>query len=88
VSNLAAAHVAACCPNGVIVENTGRPDKRPAWMKDLFGGGDIVIANGYAALPDKPGLGCDLDERIAADHPYQEGDLPKLEFPDGAPADW
>ena len=30
----------------------------------------LTIVDGYALLPTKPGLGIDLDEKIAAKHPY------------------
>ena len=69
-----------------VVENTGR--NRTGWMKDLFMGGDIEITEGYAKLPDKPGLGCDLDEKIAAQQPYRPTDLPRLQFEDGSVSDW
>jgi len=83
VSNLAAAHVAASATNCTIVENTARPA-----AQDLFKGGDIRVENGYAILPDKPGLGCDLDEALAEKLPYQPNDLPRFEFEDGSVSDY
>jgi galactonate dehydratase len=88
VSNLAATHVAASTPNCVIQENTGRPGRREQWVVDLFKGDDIVIKNGYAELPVKSGLGCDLDEKVAAEHPYGATDLPHNRYPDGSVSDW
>jgi galactonate dehydratase len=87
VSNLAAAHFAAATTNCVIVENTRRPLKSSA-REDLFMGGDISIQDGYAMLPDKPGLGCDLDERVAAKIPPRTNDPPRLEYDDGSVSDW
>ncbi len=88
VSNLASLHVSASSPNGVIQENTGRPGRRSQWIIDLFNGDDISITGGYADLPDKPGLGCDLNEEIAARHPYQPGNPPWMKFEDGSVSDW
>ena len=88
VSNLAAVHIAAAAPNCVIVENSGRPGLRPKWVEDLFMGGGIKIVDGYAALPEAAGLGCDLDEKVAAEHPYRPRDLPRIEYEDGSPSNW
>ena len=87
VSNLAAAHLAAATTNCVIVENTCRPAKA-AVRNDLFMDGDITIQDGYALLPDKPGLGCDLDEQVAAKLPARPNDPPRLEYDDGSVSDW
>jgi len=87
VSNLAAAHLAAATTNCVLVENTRRRTK-PAARDDLFMGGDIQIQEGYALLPDKPGLGCDLDEQAAAKIPPRPNDPPRLEYDDGSVSDW
>ena len=83
VSNLAAAHVAAATTNCTIVEITAMPS-----AQDLFKGGDVTIDKGYALLPDKPGLGCDLDEALAEKLPYRANDLPRLEYDDGSVSDW
>lgn len=88
VSNLASTHIAASTPNCVIQENTGRPGMRQQWQVDLFMGDDIVIRNGYAELPTKPGLGCDLDEKVAVKHPYVETNQPQNRYPDGSVSDW
>jgi galactonate dehydratase len=88
VSNLAAAHVAAACTGCTITENTGRPSRRSQKMQDLFMGGDITIEDGHAMLPEKPGLGCDLDEDLAEKPPYRPNDLPRLQYEDGTPSNW
>ncbi len=87
VSNLAACHVAAATDNVVIVELTGHPDRRAQRERDLFGG-DIVVRDGHALLPERPGLGCDLDEAAAARIPYVPHDKPRLEYEDGRPGNW
>jgi L-alanine-DL-glutamate epimerase-like enolase superfamily enzyme len=47
-----------------------------------------VIEKGYAQLPQKPGLGCDLDEELAKKHPFRPGTRPHMTTEDGAPIDW
>jgi galactonate dehydratase len=70
VSTAAALHVAACTPNFMIQEHFN--DFADSWVKDAAPGVPEVV-DGYFALPDKPGLGVELNEAIFADHPYHEG---------------
>ena len=87
VHSLASMHVAASTPNCVAAETHKLP-RSPQWVQDLFYGDDIVYKDGYAQLPEKPGLGCDLDESIAAKHPYVEGEMPHYLYEDGSVSDW
>ena len=57
------------------------------WVRDLFGGHVLPVKDGFAALPDKPGLGVDLDEKVAAQHPYKPVSRANNVFTDGAVAD-
>ena len=84
VSTLASLHVDACTPNCVIQEMA---ENRTPWIKDLFFGGAVKIKNGYAELPDKPGLGVDLDEKVVAQHPYKPVNRQNWTWEDGAAAD-
>lgn len=84
VSTLASLHVDACTPNCVIQEMV---ENRAPWIKDLFFGGALRIKNGYAELPDRPGLGVDLDEKVAAQHPYKPVNRQNWTWEDGAVAD-
>jgi galactonate dehydratase len=84
VSTLASLHVDACTPNCVIQEMV---ENRAPWIKDLFFGGALRIKNGYAELPDRPGLGVDLDEKVAAQHPYKPVNRQNWTWEDGAAAD-
>lgn len=84
VSTLASLHVCACTPNCTLLEIGSGQD--PFWA-DLFYGGLFSYERGYAPLPEKPGLGIDLDETVAAKFPYQEKDFRSLRFPDGAIGD-
>ena len=59
--------IAACSPNFLIQESI-----------ETFGGfyaellkEPIKWEDGYIVPPDKPGLGVELDEEVAAKHPYE-----------------
>ena len=84
VSTLASLHVDACTPNCVIQEMA---DHRQPWLKDLFYGGAVKVKNGFAELPDGPGLGVDLDEKVAAAHPYKPVNRSNWVWWDGSVAD-
>jgi len=84
VSTLASLHVCMCTPNATLLEIGSGQD--PFW-NDLFYGGYFRYERGYAIPPERPGLGIDLDEKVAAKFPYQEKDISVLHFPDGAPTD-
>ncbi len=84
VSTVASMHVMAVAPNAAILEiGSGH---KPVW-KDLFHGGLAEFREGYAALPDRPGLGLDLDEKVAARFPYKPKDWRSHRFPDGSISD-
>jgi galactonate dehydratase len=80
VSTLASLHVSLCTPNCTILEIGSGQD--PFW-RDLFYGGHFRHEKGYAVAPTRPGLGIDLDERVAAKFPYQEKPWSTLRLPDG-----
>lgn len=84
VSTMASLHLDACTPNCVIQEHV---TESPPWRYDLFEGGAVII-DGYAQLPDKPGLGIDLLEKEAEKYPYRADFRPMWTFPDGSVADW
>jgi galactonate dehydratase len=84
VSTLASLHVDATTPASTIQEFTIKTDP---WLLDLFQGAQVQHKNGFADLPSKPGLGCDLDEKVAAAHPYKPVKRPEYKFADGAVAD-
>ena len=85
--SLASAHVSASTPNCVLQENQNVTMNRAQWVVDMFRGGDVSITDGYMALPDKPGLGCDLDEKIAAKIPYKPLSISRLKYEDGSVSD-
>lgn len=84
VSTLASLHVDATTPACTIQEYNPRSEQ---WIKDLFHGGGAVVKDGFAELPDRPGLGVDLDEKVAAAHPYKPVNRPAYVFQDGGIAD-
>jgi galactonate dehydratase len=85
VSTLASLHVDASTPAATIQEYNPRKDQ---WIADLFHGGAVKVKDGHAELPDRPGLGVDLDEKVAAQHPYKPVNRPNYVFPDGSVADY
>ncbi|MEO7653705.1 MAG: enolase C-terminal domain-like protein [Bryobacteraceae bacterium] len=84
VSAMASLHVDATTPASTIQEYA--PNK-PAWVMDLFKGGAVKVNAGFAELPDRPGLGVELDEKVAAQHPYKPVTRQMPVFSDGAVAD-
>jgi galactonate dehydratase len=84
VSTLASLHVCLCTPNCTLLELGSGQD--PFW-NDLFYGGCFRYERGYAFAPERPGLGVDLDEKVAAKFPYQEKPVGVYYFPDGAVTD-
>ena len=84
VSTLASLHVSMCTQNCTLLEIGSGQD--PFW-KDLFFGGHFRYEKGFAQPPTKPGLGIDLDEKVAAKFPYQEKNWSTLRLPDGSYVD-
>ncbi|HYI92351.1 MAG TPA: galactonate dehydratase [Bryobacteraceae bacterium] len=85
VSTLASLQVDFSTPNFAIQEITHRGNEQ--YWKDLFYGGGITYEKGFALPPDRPGLGVNLDEAVAAKRPYQPHTRQQLRFPDGSIAD-
>lgn len=84
VSTLASMHVVATTPAATILEYN--PSRSP-WVQELFSGDAVKVKDGFAELPDRPGLGVELDEKIAAQHPYKPVNRPNYVFKDGGVAD-
>jgi L-alanine-DL-glutamate epimerase-like enolase superfamily enzyme len=60
VSHLAAMHIGASVPNLMTYEYFFAPNP----LRDLFVGGFPEPSNGFIDLPERPGLGLELDEEI------------------------
>ncbi len=84
VCTFASLHFCAATPNATLLEISG--SERDKW-DDLFFGAAVEYRNGFAELPNKPGLGIDLDESVAAKSPYVEKDWHGPRFEDGAITD-
>ena len=80
----ASLHFCAATPNATLLEISG--SERDHW-DDLFFGAAVDYREGFAQLPDRPGLGIDLDEAVAAKSPYVEKDWHGPRFEDGAITD-
>jgi galactonate dehydratase len=84
VSTLASLHVDATTPACTIQEYN--PNLAP-WVLELFNGGAAQVKTGFAELPSRPGLGVELNEKVAAEHPYKPVNRPNYVFSDGGVAD-
>ncbi|MBR3999054.1 MAG: mandelate racemase, partial [Clostridia bacterium] len=58
---------AACCPNFNILEIMYSD---VVWRADVTNE-SLYYENGYITIPDKPGLGIELNEEACQAHPYQ-----------------
>lgn len=75
VSLAAALHFDVSTPNFLIQESFAEFDV--PWRKDLVKGWDPV-RDGELVVPEKPGLGIDIDEQVIAEHPYVKHAFPSL----------
>lgn len=85
VANAATLQLAGCTPNFIMLEMmmTDVP-----WRAEICDE-DLTICNGEMRIPDRPGLGIDLDETELLKHPYiptalrhYRGDLTNIRPPD------
>lgn len=67
VANAATLQLAATCPNFCILEIMYSD---VTWRKDVTDE-NLTYADGFITIPDKPGLGIELDENECLKHPYQ-----------------
>ena len=82
LATMASIHVDACISNFAMQEH---PAEVPPWRYEIFEE-QIEIENGYACLPDRPGLGLTLRDDVVSRHPYQPYTRQCLFNPDGSPA--
>ncbi len=75
VALCAAVHFGWATPNVMIQENFG--DYDVPWRRDLVNGWDPMDGGAYR-LPDRPGLGIELDDAVCARHPYKKNSFPSL----------
>lgn len=67
VANAATLQIAACCPNFSILEIMYSDVD---WRKDVTNE-QLHYENGYMDIPDRPGLGIEINEEACLAHPYQ-----------------
>lgn len=67
VANAATLQLAATCPNFCILEIMYSDVE---WRKDIVNEA-LEYENGFIRIPDKPGLGIEIDEDACLKHPYQ-----------------
>lgn len=75
VALAAALHVAWSTPNMLMLESFAEFDVD--WRNDLVSGWN-PLSRGVFALPERPGLGIELDEAAIAAHPYRALAFPSL----------
>ena len=81
VATAACLQIAATIPNFLILEHTW-PDP----VLDEVQIEPMVLGGGYYEIPDRPGLGVDLNEDVIAAHPYRERGVIRSYMADGTPA--
>jgi galactonate dehydratase len=83
VSTAAAAHLALAIPNFLILEYVRSAPYRDRVLKDPW-----QVAGGHMVVPDRPGLGVDLDEDALAASPPRSVGVPRGAWAaDGSVAD-
>jgi L-alanine-DL-glutamate epimerase-like enolase superfamily enzyme len=77
---LAAAHLGVCWPADVVewlehpcYSNAGRPGMYPFPLADEILREPLQIENGDLVMPDRPGLGLEIDERVIDKYPFIPG---------------
>ena len=71
VANAATLMLAACCPNFTILEIMYSD---VPWRKEVTDE-SLTFSDGCISIPEKPGLGIELNEEACLDHPYQKHTL-------------
>jgi galactonate dehydratase len=77
-------HLALCTPNFLIQESI-RADV--SWRQQLVVE-PLEFRDGYVLPPSRPGLGIEIDEDVAAAHPFRQEVLMPWFHEDGSVADW
>jgi galactonate dehydratase len=72
VGNAMTLHLAAAIPNFMVLETMATD---VPWRAEIVPGEDLTLEDGWMVIPDKPGLGIEIDEAACARHPYRPYDL-------------
>ena len=88
-TDLSPVTMAAALHLGLAVHNFGIQEymHHTAWTDEVFPH-NYTFEAGYMVPGDAPGLGVELDEALAAKHPYQRAYLPIARKMDGTLTDW
>jgi galactonate dehydratase len=91
IGGIATPHVDAAMPNFAVQEICSgvEPGPKERLWEEWMGFPAMRMVRGYFPLPDKPGLGFEIDEAKLARLPFQ-GTIPMARplFPDGSVAAW
>ena len=71
VANAVSLQMAACCPNFEFLETMSLD---VPWRRDVAHEYS-ALSNGFVSIPDRPGLGVELNLDAVAEHPFQPHDL-------------
>ncbi len=76
IGTMASCHVMAAIPNALVIEwHWGHPAERMVRWKNFVKQGDI-IEKGYITVPDRPGIGVDIDDEAVRKMARQGGWFP------------
>jgi galactonate dehydratase len=84
IATAASVHFGFATPNFIIQEAI-RADV--PWRDEVVRN-PVEVVRGHVALPDRPGLGIEVDEAAAAKHPFAQEVLMQTYHGDGSVADW
>ena len=91
IGGIATLHVDAAMPNFIVQEICSgvEPTFKEKLWEDWLGFPAMRMRNGYFPLPEKPGLGFEVDEEALAKHPFK-GTIPmaRVLHEDGSVAAW
>jgi mannonate dehydratase len=88
-TDLSPVAMAAALHFGLAIHNFGIQEHMPhTAVTDAVFPHAYRFEAGYMHPGDKPGLGVELDEALAAKHPYQRAYLPVARQMDGTLTDW
>lgn len=84
IATAATIHFALSTPNWIIQEAITND---VPWRNDVVVN-PVIVENGHVAVPDRPGLGIDINEQEAAKYPFKPETMQRYFHPDGSVADW
>jgi galactonate dehydratase len=84
IATMVNVHLAFATPN-FLIQEVMRADV--PWRADAVQGVPDIVG-GYVDLPTAPGNGVDINERVAAEHPFEPSDQARWFHADGSVADW